>query len=70
MMRGLKMSASALGVARFYTGLVNVFILDKEDATQAAKVESLGMRVIVTDTIMSGLAKKKALARTVIEALG
>jgi LPPG:FO 2-phospho-L-lactate transferase len=69
MMRGLKMSASALGVARFYREIVNVFVLDKEDATQAAKVESLGMRAIVTDTIMIGLAKKKALARTVMEAV-
>jgi len=70
MMRGLKMNASALGVARFYRGLVNVFILDQEDETQAAKVKSLGMRAIVTDTIMSGLSKKKALARAVIKALG
>jgi LPPG:FO 2-phospho-L-lactate transferase len=69
MMRSLKMSASALGVARFYRGLVNVFVLDKEDETQAAKVESLGMRAIVTDTIMSGLSKKKALARAVMKAL-
>jgi LPPG:FO 2-phospho-L-lactate transferase len=69
MMRSLKMSASALGVARFYRGLVNVFVLDKEDETQAAKVESLGIRAIVTDTIMSGLSKKKALARAVIRAL-
>ncbi len=70
MMRGLKMSASALGVARLYGGLVNVFVLDNEDATQAAKVESLGMRAVVTDTIMSGLAKKKALARAIMKAVG
>jgi len=69
MMRGLNMSASALGVARYYRGLVNVFVLDKEDETQAAKVESLGMRAIVTDTIMSGLSKKKALARAVMKAI-
>ena len=69
MMRGLKMSASALGVARFYAGLVNVFVLDKEDETQKAKVESLGMRAIVTDTIMDGLSKKRALARTVMKAV-
>jgi LPPG:FO 2-phospho-L-lactate transferase len=69
MMRGLKMSASALGVARIYKGLVNVFVLDKEDETQAAKVESLGMRAIVTDTIMSGLSKKKALARAVMKVI-
>ena len=70
MMRGLKMSASALGVARIYRGLVNVFVLDKEDETEAARVESLGMRAIVTDTIMSGLSKKKALARAVMKTLG
>ncbi len=69
MMRGLKMSASAFGVARFYRGLVNVFILDKEDEAQAAKVESLGMRAIVTDTIMTGLSKKKALARAVMKVI-
>ena len=63
------MSVSALGVAQFYRGLVNVFVLDKEDETQAAKVESLGMRAIVTDTIMSGLSKKKALARAVMKAV-
>jgi LPPG:FO 2-phospho-L-lactate transferase len=69
MMHGLKMSASALGVARLYKGLVNVFVLDQEDKTAAAKIESLGMRAIVTDTIMSGLSKKKALARAVMKAV-
>ncbi len=66
MMRGLKMSVSALGVAQFYKGIVNVFVLDKVDETQAAKIESLGMRAIVTDTIMTGLSKKKSLARVVM----
>ena len=66
MMRGLKMSVSALGVAQFYKGIVNVFVLDHQDEKQAAKIESLGMRAIVTDTIMSGLSKKKALARAVM----
>ena len=70
MMRSLKMDVSALGVARFYQGLVNVFVLDQEDEKQAAKVESLGMRAIVTDTIMTGLSKKKALARAVMKAGG
>jgi LPPG:FO 2-phospho-L-lactate transferase len=66
MMRGLKMSVSALGVAQFYKGIVNVFVLDKVDETQAAKIESLGMRAIATDTIMTGLSKKKALASAVM----
>jgi LPPG:FO 2-phospho-L-lactate transferase len=69
MMRGLKLSASAAGVAQLYKGLVNLFVLDKEDQRQAAKVESLGMRAVVTNTIMTGLAQKKALARAVMQAV-
>ena len=37
------------------------------DAGQAAKVKALGMRVVVTDTIMTSMAKKKALARAAAE---
>jgi len=69
MMRGLKLSASALGVARLYQGIVNVFVLDNEDQVMASKIESLGMKAVVTDTIMSSLSKKKALARAVMKAL-
>lgn len=68
MMRSLKMSASAQGVAQFYKGIVNVLVLDKEDEAQASKIESQGMRAIVTDTIMAGLSKKKSLARAVMKA--
>jgi LPPG:FO 2-phospho-L-lactate transferase len=64
MMKSLGMRVSALGVAELYRDFVDVFILDEVDASQAAKVEALGMRVVVTDTIMTSMAKKKALART------
>jgi LPPG:FO 2-phospho-L-lactate transferase len=63
MMKSLGMRVSALGVAELYRDFVNVFILDQVDASQAAKVEALGMRVVITDTIMTSMAKKKALAR-------
>jgi LPPG:FO 2-phospho-L-lactate transferase len=65
MMKSLGMRVSALGVAELYRDFVDVFILDQVDASQAAKVEALGMRVVVTDTIMTSMAKKKALARVV-----
>jgi LPPG:FO 2-phospho-L-lactate transferase len=69
MMRGLKLSASALGVARLYQGIADVFVLDNEDKAAASKIESLGMKAVVTDTIMSNLSKKKALARAVLTEL-
>ena len=69
MMRSLGMKVSALGVAELYRGLVDVFVLDRADAKLAGPVEALGMRALVTNTIMSGLAEKKALARVVVKAL-
>jgi LPPG:FO 2-phospho-L-lactate transferase len=69
MMRSLGMKVSALGVAELYRGLVDVFVLDHADSRLAGHVEALGMRALVTNTIMSGLAEKKALARVVVKAL-
>ena len=70
MMRGMGMKVSALGVAELYRGLVDVFVLDRADRKLAPAVEALGMRAVVTDTIMSGTPQKKALARAAIRALG
>jgi LPPG:FO 2-phospho-L-lactate transferase len=70
MLRGLGREASAVGVAEGYRGLVDAFVLDAADAPLAPRVEALGMRAIVADTIMRGPAEKAALARTVLEALG
>src|SRR6202040_339125 len=53
MMKSLGMRVSALGVAELYQDLVDVFVLDNEDAAQAPKVEALGIRAVVTDTIMT-----------------
>jgi LPPG:FO 2-phospho-L-lactate transferase len=67
MMKSLGMRVSALGVAELYRDFADVFILDQVDASQAAKVEALGMRAVVTDTIMTSMATKKALARAALE---
>jgi hypothetical protein len=63
------MRVSALGVAELYRDFADIFVLDQADAGQAAGVEKLGMRAVVTDTIMTGIARKKALARAVVAAL-
>jgi LPPG:FO 2-phospho-L-lactate transferase len=69
MMRSMRMRASALQVAELYRDFVNVFILDRADQGQAPKVAALGMRPVITNTIMIGLREKKALARVVIKEL-
>ncbi len=52
MMRELGVEASALGIARHYQGVVDGLLIDECDASFAPAIESLGIAVGVTDTIM------------------
>ncbi len=53
---------SALGVARLYADLADMFVLDAVDAALSGEVEALGMRVLVADTIMADDASRARLA--------
>ena len=70
MMTELKMPSTALAVASFYEqtypGLVDGFVLDEADAASADAVSALGMRPLVTQTVMKNLADKQALAEAVL----
>lgn len=59
--------SSALGVARLYRDIAGTLVVDSADAPLAAEIEALGMRCIVTDTIMSDPDIASALARTVLD---
>lgn len=69
MMKSMGMRPCAAQVAELYGDFLDVFVLDRTDARQAEQVKALGMRPVVTNTIMRGLREKKALARAVLEAL-
>ena len=69
MLQTLGHEVSAVGVARIYQGLVDLMVIDEQDAALAPAVEALGMSCLVTDTIMSSDEKKAALARTIVAAL-
>ena len=70
MMQTLGHEVSALGVARLYAGLVDVFVLDEVDRALAPAVGDLGMRAVVTDTMMTSADRRLALASTVLDAAG
>jgi LPPG:FO 2-phospho-L-lactate transferase len=55
-------------VARCYEGLLDALVIDCADAGGAAEVEQLGVRVHVTNTLISDLAAARALGQTVLEA--
>jgi LPPG:FO 2-phospho-L-lactate transferase len=70
MMKSMKMRAAAAEVARLYADFISVFVLDRIDRAEAASVEKLAIRPVVTNTIMRGMRERKALARAVVKALG
>jgi LPPG:FO 2-phospho-L-lactate transferase len=70
MLRGLGHEVSSVGVARLYRGLVDLFVLDRHDADLAPAIVALGMRPLVTNTIMRTPADSRRLASVVLDALG
>lgn len=70
MLTSLGHAASALGVARQYTGVIDVFVIDGVDADQAGAIEALGMEVVVTDTVMTDDAARVRLAHEMLAAAG
>ena len=51
-MRELGIEPSPVAVARHYADLLDVFVLDGLDAEHAPAIDALGMRTLVTNTIM------------------
>jgi LPPG:FO 2-phospho-L-lactate transferase len=69
MLTSLGYESSALGVARGYAGLIDAFVVDTVDAALVPSIEALGLRVVVTDTIMTDDASRERLAREVLAAV-
>ncbi len=68
-LQSLGHDVSALGVARVYAELADLFILDEEDAELASPIgEETGMRVVVAPTLMSDVTAKMSLASGTLKA--
>jgi len=69
MMQSLGHEVSALGVAQMYKHLISAMVIDNADAHLAGAIEKLGLRCVVTDTVMASVDIAGALASTTISAL-
>ena len=67
MLVSLGHESSALGVARIYRDIATAFVFDAVDAALEPEIAALGLRTLVTDTIMADEAGRARLARTVLE---
>ena len=58
---------SALGVARMYAGLVDGMVVDRADEREQAGIEAIGMRVLVTESVMRNAEDRARLASETLE---
>ena len=69
MLTGLGHEVSPVGVARLYRNLADLFVIDQRDAALAPRIAALGLRPVVTDTLMTNAAASRRLAATVLSEL-
>ena len=67
LMRGLGLEVSPCAVAHLYRDFLDTFVLDEADQQEKPRIEELGIKVVVTNTIMRNLEDKVRLANTVLE---
>jgi LPPG:FO 2-phospho-L-lactate transferase len=67
MLASLGHEVSATGVARMYEGLVDGMIVDRTDEGERASIESLGMRVLATQSVMREAEDRARLASETLE---
>jgi LPPG:FO 2-phospho-L-lactate transferase len=67
MFRELGVKPSAYAVAQHYQGLVTHFVLDQLDADQDDAIQALGMKTLVTNTIMQTVEDRVRLASEVVK---
>lgn len=67
-MASMGFEASAYGVAKFYGSLLSHLIIDEVDEKHKNRIESLGIKVTVTNTLMKRLEDSVRLAKLVMEA--
>ena len=70
MLATLGHDVSALGVARLYDGLIDGFVIDELDHELAPALELIGLRTLVTATVMGGEDDRRRLAAEVLDFAG
>jgi LPPG:FO 2-phospho-L-lactate transferase len=68
MLHSLGHEVSPVTVAELYAGFADVLVIDTADAGLAPQVERVGMRAVVTDTIMRDASSRRSLAQCALQA--
>ena len=66
LMKALSIECSAVGVAALYRDFLDTLIIDRVDRKLAPRIRSLGIKSVVTQTLMKTMSAKVRLARTAV----
>ena len=66
MLRGIGREPTSTGIARGYRTYASTFVLDQQDAAEAAAIYALGYRVALLDTVMKGPEGRRRLAEELL----
>jgi LPPG:FO 2-phospho-L-lactate transferase len=69
MLERLQGGTTPAHVAQFYPGLIDALVFDEADGEDADQVEALGVRPIVSRTLMRDAAARKRLAEAALDAV-
>jgi LPPG:FO 2-phospho-L-lactate transferase len=67
MMQAAGLPITPVGVAQAYEGLLDAIVIDRQDVAFKPALESEGLRVLVTDTLMEGFEGRLRLAAEVLD---
>ena len=67
-MASLGFEASAYGVAKFYEDFLDHLIIDRVDEQERDRIEDLGVKITVTETVMRSIEDSVRLAEVVMDA--
>ncbi len=67
MLKGLGLEVSAFGVAKLYSDFLDAMVIDTIDVAEKGRIETLGLSVTVTNTVMKTLGDKVSLAKAVLK---
>jgi len=67
LMQSLGLEVSAYSVAKLYQDFLDTFVIDRVDQAERERIQSLGLKVIETNTVMKTLEDKVQLARMALE---
>jgi LPPG:FO 2-phospho-L-lactate transferase len=68
LMKAVGMRPDSVGVAQMYSGFLDSLVIDRSDAGVAAEIEELGIKCILSDTLMKYPSDEERLSKELVEA--